>query len=500
MKTECLVYKEIPVSELEPFAVRDIREQIVEILSDRIKNNFNPSRPLSVIERNGKYLVADGNHRLEAAKRSKLDMIPCIVYPEETDPYKLAVESNIDEDVYAPFDLFDWLDILEKLKEEGFAQEEIGAKLGWSRGQVGKYFMLLNSIVPEVLDLARSVQRGTGTENVPVGTKGEKKNKKIEFDFTEGWFRYNEIYSLQPEYQKKFMKWFIEEQECEASGKQIKEKVNSLKEIQEQVAYVELNLNPELDKTDLIEAVKRGEYSTGRLKKVVDRLNEKAKNKALFGVDALEELKKLPSGFVDLVITDPPYGVDFIPSRKTDAPDFEDSKEESLKLLDEVCAELKRVCKANAHIYVFSGCVNAFEFKSILQKYFRVYDNWITWVKENHTPCDFKKRYASKYEIIWFAKCENDERELNEDCSCDVIFAPTPKQKYHNCQKPIELLEYLIKNSSSFGEIVLDPFAGSGSTLIAAAKNKRYYIGFELEKKYESNFRKIIGDVEDFVE
>lgn len=179
---------------------------------------------------------------------------------------------------------------------------------GWSRGQVGKYFMLLNSIVPEVLDLARSVQRGTGTENVPVGTKGEKKNKKIEFDFTEGWFRYNEIYSLQPEYQKKFMKWFIEEQECEASGKQIKEKVNSLKEIQEQVAYVELNLNPELDKTDLIEAVKRGEYSTGRLKKVVDRLNEKAKNKALFGVDAKDmsvPMKPATPCFLSLLVIIP---------------------------------------------------------------------------------------------------------------------------------------------------------------------------------------------------
>jgi len=145
---------------------------------------------------------------------------------------------------------------------------------------------------------------------------------------------------------------------------------------------------------------------------------------------------------------------------------------------------------------VFCGCVNAFEFKRILSKHFEVHDNWLTWVKNNHTPCDFKARYASKYEIIWFCTMPNGkERKLNNPVSPDVLEFAIPQDKVHDCQKPEPLLEYLIKNSSSSGEVVLDPFAGSGSTLLAAAKCKRYFIGFEKEDKYSSDFLRKLGDV-----
>jgi site-specific DNA-methyltransferase (adenine-specific) len=88
-----------------------------------------------------------------------------------------------------------------------------------------------------------------------------------------------------------------------------------------------------------------------------------------------------------------------------------------------------------------------------------------------------------------------DERHLNNPCSPDVLEYAIPQNKYHDCQKPIELLQYLIENSSGKGEVILDPFAGSGSTLIAAAKCGRYYIGFELEKSYEPPFKRFLGDV-----
>ena len=478
-------YRVMKVAELKPFPVRDIRANVVSKLTERIQEGYNPARPLSVVRNNGNYIVADGNHRLKVLQELGIEEVPCLI--RDGDPYKVAVECNADEDTYAPMDLFDWLDVIGRLRGEGLTQAEIGERIGWTREQVKHYIAVLNTIGTEVLNLARGHQEGRVPENgttVPTTT------------FTEGWFRNSGFYDLQPEYQLRLMTWFVDDQKCKPALKMVQKQAEYLKGIQEQVALVEKELAVGLDKTELLAAVNRGEYTTRRLQEVINRLNEGAKNKALFGVDALEELRKLPDNSVDVVITDPPYGIDFVPTRKTQNPSFQDEPETVFEYLEEVFAELKRVCKANAHIYVFSGYTNAFVFREMLAKCFWVQENWLTWVKNNHTMCDFKKEYASKYEVIWFCKMPHgDERHLNNPCSPDVLEYAIPQNKYHDCQKPIELLQYLIENSSGKGEVILDPFAGSGSTLIAAAKCGRYYIGFELEKSYEPPFKRFLGDV-----
>ena len=299
------------------------------------------------------------------------------------------------------------------------------------------------------------------------------------------------------EYQKQLIDWYIDERKGKQSNNQVKQKVDALLEIQEQVEYVNNNLQLEDKKDELLTAVQNGEYTNERLEEVIERYNDGAKNKAVFGVDSLEQLKKMEDNSVDLIVTDPPYGVDYKPSRATARPQFEDGETATLELLDEVFAEIKRVAKSNAHIYVFTGYVIGFEVKQLLQKHFEVQDNWITWVKNNHTLCNFKQRYASKYEIIWFAKMPNgDSRELNAKVSPDVIHADIPRDKYHDTQKPRGLLKELIENSSSKGEVVLDPFMGSGSTLLAAAELDRYYVGFDLETEYEPMFKRLLGEIE----
>jgi site-specific DNA-methyltransferase (adenine-specific) len=348
--------------------------------------------------------------------------------------------------------------------------------------------------VPKILLFAKTFQKGRGTQNVPNGTKNELEVNT--FDFTEGWFRNSGLYELNAENQMIFMTWFIEDQKCKVAPKKVREYATQLKEQQDQIQLVVETLNKELDSTGLIEAVKRGEYSTNRLMQVIAKLNDGVKSKAVYGVDSIQGVKSIPDASIDVVITDPPYGVDYVPSRKTDNPSFNDS-DSVLGYIDALCGELKRVCQENAHLYFFSGCVNAFELKTILGKHFRVYGNWLTWVKNNHTPCDFSARYASKYEVIWFCKMpKGDERKLNNAVSPDVLEYAVERDKAHDCQKPIELLKYLVNNSSALGETILDPFCGSGSTLLAAKALKRNYIGFEIEKSYEPGFKKRIGEID----
>jgi len=487
--------EQIDTSKLKPFPIREIRPAIIERIKARIESTgYNPSRPLSVVKQNGSYIVADGNHRYEVIRRLQIESVPCVVYEEGHDPYSLAVNGNQDEDTYAPMDLFDWLDVIGRLQDEGLTQEKIGERIGWSREKVRNHVTLRSQIGTEILIFAKTFQEG----RVPNFGTFEPKNERgvNTFDFTEGWFRNSGLYELTAENQMVFMKWFIEDQKSKVAPKKAQEVAAQLKEQQDQIRLVEDTLNNELDPTELIEAVKRGEYSTNRLMQVIGKLNDGAKSKAVYGVDSIQGIKGIPDASIDVVITDPPYGVDYVPSRKTDNPSFNDS-DSVLGYIDNLCKDLKRVCKENAHLYFFSGCVNAFELKAVLGKHFKVYDNWLTWVKNNHTPCDFSARYASKYEVIWFCKMpKGDERKLNSAVSPDVLEYAVERDKAHDCQKPIELLKYLVNNSSALGETVLDPFCGSGSTLLAAKSLKRNYIGFEIEKSYEPGFKKKAGEID----
>lgn len=117
--------------DLKPFLIRDIRPHVVEQVKALVEQQgYNPARPLAVVRDNGAYIVVDGNHRLEVIREMGIPKVPCVVYPEGADPYKLAVEGNQAENTYAPMDLFDWLSIIEKLRQNGLTQEQICPKVG----------------------------------------------------------------------------------------------------------------------------------------------------------------------------------------------------------------------------------------------------------------------------------------------------------------------------------------------------------------------------------
>lgn len=203
--------------------------------------------------------------------------------------------------------------------------------------------------------------------------------------------------------------------------------------------------------------------------------------------DAVDILKTLDDKSIGCCVMDPPYGIAYKDTRKSFNPIYEDETDYAFELLDNTCAELSRVLTDDAHIYVFSASgENACKFRDILNKYFIVERNQLIWVKNNHTLCDFSKHYAAKHEFIFFCKNKNEDRLLNNDCSPDVLSYSIPRDKVHSAQKPIDLIEYLISNSTIEGEVVIDPFAGSATTLIAAKGLGRGYFGIEKNKEIHS--------------
>ena len=351
--------------------------------------------------------------------------------------------------------------------------------------------------------MARTYQEGRSTKKVLPST----------FNFTANWFKESGIYDLKIyensniqrkiNFQSEFMNWFCLDRKCKAGKVDIDKKVDLLKTIQEQLRIVDEKLLPACFEKDadgnltndavapLYYSVIDGNYASSqkRLEQAIEAVNESVASKAYFGVDCLEQLKDVKDGSISCVITDPPWGVDYKPSRPTGNPTFDNDVDSTIAFLDDVFKEIKRVCVEDAHIYVFYPTVHHQRFLDLLNLYFDVDPIPLIWAKNNHTPCDFSQKHASDYETVFFCKMKGDaKRPFNKPVSPYIHTFSKPTNKYHDCQKPVDLLEDMIRNSTAVNEIVLDPFAGSGSTLLAAKKANRTYLGYEKETSYQNSF------------
>jgi DNA modification methylase len=162
------------------------------------------------------------------------------------------------------------------------------------------------------------------------------------------------------------------------------------------------------------------------------------------------------------------------------------------------------VCKDNAHLYIFFAAKRFDEITSIAEEYFDVTYTPLLWVKNNGSPTEakdgYEKIYAHYYEQILFCRMsKGDERSIapegEQRKNVLEYDRPSGKDRYHDSQKPRALLRHLITNSTGPAETVLDPFAGSGSTLLAAKSAGRHYKGFELSEEPEPDFRKRLHEV-----
>lgn len=224
-----------------------------------------------------------------------------------------------------------------------------------------------------------------------------------------------------------------------------------------------------------------------------------SKNINIFNMDCLKLLKSLDDNSIDLILTDPPYGIDYRNNRrnkngkiKTEDGIANDGKN-NIDFLSEVIKECFRVLKDGRHFYWF-GRFDALVKQAIeIQNAGFIIKNELIWLKNNHGTGDLKYSYAPKHEsIIYAVKKENKNSKLfplqkledgitrhNNILEYDKV---SKKDMIHDHQKPLDLLGFLIKKSTLEGETVLDIFLGSGNTIKAAHKLNRKAIGSELDK------------------
>lgn len=242
--------------------------------------------------------------------------------------------------------------------------------------------------------------------------------------------------------------------------------------------------------------------------------------------DCLEELKKLPDASVDLVFADPPYNLQLggellrPDNSKVDAVDDDWDRFESFEAYDTFTKawlkECRRVLKDDGALWVIGSYHNIFRVGATLQDLGFWILNDIIWRKSNPMPNFKGTRFTNAHEtLIWCTKSRggrrytfnydamkmaNDELQMRSDwtlplCTGEERLKDDTGAKAHPTQKPEALLHRLILASTKPGDVILDPFFGTGTTGAAAKRLGRRFIGIEREDAYVKLARERIGRI-----
>ena len=242
--------------------------------------------------------------------------------------------------------------------------------------------------------------------------------------------------------------------------------------------------------------------------------------------DCLDVLESFPAASVDLVFADPPYNLQlrqelYRPNRtRVAAVDDEWDQFGSFQAYDEFSRRwltaCRRVLKASGAIWVIGTYHNIFRLGAILQDIGYWILNSVVWVKTNPMPNFRGVRFTNAHEtLIWASlhqgarytfnhhamKNLNDDLQMRSDwvipiCTGEERIKDPGGKKAHSTQKPEALLYRVILSSTNPGDVVLDPFFGSGTTGAVAKKLHRRWIGIEREPRYVELARQRIAAVQ----
>jgi len=215
---------------------------------------------------------------------------------------------------------------------------------------------------------------------------------------------------------------------------------------------------------------------------------EQFTNKVIQG-DCLEVMKGIPDKSVDLILTDPPYRVISGGNKHKDGVGWRGSilekndgkifKYNDIRF-EEWIPEVYSVLKDGSHFYTMTNTINLENMLRICRESGFGLHNVLIWKKNNQV---LNRWYMKSVEYILFLY-KKPAKKINIVGTSQVLEFPNPRNKKHPTEKPVELMEIMIKNSTQEGETVLDLFAGSGTTGVACKNLNRNYILIEKEPEY----------------
>ena len=254
------------------------------------------------------------------------------------------------------------------------------------------------------------------------------------------------------------------------------------------------------------------------------------KTNTIYAGDCIEAMNRLPEGSIDLIFADPPYNLQLggdlhrPDNSRVDGVDDNWDKFSNFRAYDDFTHDwlksARRVLKHNGSLWVIGSYHNIFRVGSVLQDLGYWLLNDIVWRKSNPMPNFRGTRFTNAHEtLIWCARSKdarytfnydamknmNDGLQMRSDwtlplCTGDERLKGEDGNKLHPTQKPESLLYRVIMAATKPGDIVLDPFFGTGTTGAVAKALGRKFIGIEQNKEYIARARKRIAQVKSVVD
>lgn len=230
-----------------------------------------------------------------------------------------------------------------------------------------------------------------------------------------------------------------------------------------------------------MQKIKRGDIiQLGEHRLLFGDTRDKEKIKELVGTDK-----------ISLILTDPPYGIDYVASKsgfsqslgkpKDIANDQLQSEEEYIKFTEDWLKVILPYLNRKNTIYIFNSDKMIFALRQAIKNVGVYFSQLLIWVKSNAVIG--RLDYLPMHELIAYGWFGVHSFKKSKDKS--ILFCPKPsKSKLHPTIKPLSLLRRLILNSTNIGDTIYDGFGGSGSTLIAAEMTGRKCLMVEMDEEY----------------
>jgi len=208
--------------------------------------------------------------------------------------------------------------------------------------------------------------------------------------------------------------------------------------------------------------------------------------------DSLLKMRGIADNSVDLIITDPPYGVNFTKGYKSGNKELVhgDDGFSVMIFVDELAKEFNRILKSDSACYIFTR-FDVYPYWALKLKNHLTLKNQIIWHKGGGGMGDLKGNFAFDYESIIYAA--KGKPHIREKRIGSVWKFSKCRQEFHETQKPVDLIEQIIRHSSDTDGVVFDPYMGSGTTGVACKNMGRSFIGMELNDEYFNTAQKRIS-------
>lgn len=221
--------------------------------------------------------------------------------------------------------------------------------------------------------------------------------------------------------------------------------------------------------------------------------------------DAYQEIQKIKDQSIDLIITDPPYDMKAHEKRQSNdkisksiGSVMKELRRSNLTegidyaILEEFVRVLKKI-----NIYIFCNKKQILPYLNFFVERHKCSFEILVWIKSNPVPNCGNMYLIDKEYCLFFRKGVRMNMTYQR-AHTYWITATNKKDKllyHHPTVKPQQIIEQLILNSSNEGEVILDPFLGSGTTAAAAVKWNRQFIGFERNAEYYNTAKRRVNDI-----